>query len=352
MLSMPTRVFAAVIFAVMVPAIAHAQPPAVVEVATGDRITGDVRRLYRGRMDFRTPSASTPGAQRWAGTISIVWSEVVRLTSTQTLEIELTTGERFTGSISSPADRQLVVETPTGPTKPIAMKDIVRIIRIEGGFRARTTGSIDFGLTYTNAENARTYTLNGNAEHMSPSHRYETRVVAKSWLTARDDAERLTRNEYSADVRRLFTNRWFALGKALFQQDEPQELDFRFVGMGGLGRMLVQTNRSLLDVRGGLDYDAENYQNRDSTDHSAEVFGGLDWTWFEPGSSTQAGVATTGYVSLTRSRFRFELDGNIHRDVFWDIYWALNIYERYDSDPPGERPRTDFGLSFSLGWAF
>jgi hypothetical protein len=352
MRSLPIRAFCTVVFVAVLPAIAHAQPPALVEVATGDRIAGDVRRLQRGRLDFRTPAASTPGAQRWAGTISIVWSEVVRLTSTQTLEIELSSGERFTGSISSPAAGQLVVQTSRGPTRPIAMKDVVRIIRIEDGFSARTTASVDFGLTFANAENARTFTLNGDAEHVSPSHRYETRVAAASWLTARDDADRLTRNEYSVDVRRLLSNRWFALGKAQFQQDEPQELDFRFVGMGGIGRLLVHANRTLLDVRGGLDYDVENYQNRDSTDHSGELFGGLDWAWFEPGSSTEASAATTGFVSLTRSRFRLDVDGNIRRDVFWDIYWALNVHERYDSDPPGDRPRTDFGFSFSLGWTF
>lgn len=350
MLSLPIRAFWTVVFVAILPVIAHAQPPAVVEVATGDRITGDVRRLERGRLDFRTPAA--PGAQRWAGTISIVWSEVVRLTSTQTLEIELSSGERFTGSISSPAAGQLVVQTSRGPSRPIALKDIVRIIRIEDGFRARTTSSIDFGLTFTIAEKARSYTLNGDAEHVSPSHRYETRVAATSWLSARDDADRLTRNEYSVEVRRVLSNRWFAVGKAEFQQDKPQELDSRFLGMGGVGRLLVHTNRTVIDVRGGLDYDAENYQNRDSTDHSGELFGGLDWAWFEPGSATEAGVATTGFVSLARSRFRLNVDGNIHRDVIWDIYWALNIHERYDSNPPDDRPRTDFGLSFTLGWTF
>src|SRR5262245_5914067 len=70
------------------PAIVHAQAPAVVEVSTGVRITGDVRRLARGQLEFRTPAAPRPGAQRWAGTISIVWAEVISVSSTQNLEVE------------------------------------------------------------------------------------------------------------------------------------------------------------------------------------------------------------------------------------------------------------------------
>jgi hypothetical protein len=34
------------------------------------------------------------------------------------------------------------------------------------------------------------------------------------------------------------------------------------------------------------------------------------------------------------------------------MYWAFNIHEKFDSDPPDDRPRSDLGLSFSLGWTF
>ena len=132
------------------PATLHAQSTDVVEVASGDRITGDVRRLDRGQLAFATASAG-PGHQRFAGTISIVWTEVVSLTSAQNFDIELASGERFAGSISSPSAGQLVVLTASGPTRPIAVGEFVWIVPIEDGFRGRTTGSIDFGLSFTNA---------------------------------------------------------------------------------------------------------------------------------------------------------------------------------------------------------
>src|SRR5262245_28705452 len=87
----------------------RAQGTGVVEVASGDRIRGDVRRLEHGRLNFRTPAASAPGAQRWAGTISIVWSEVTLIASSDQLEVELASGEVFVGTIETPRPRQLVV---------------------------------------------------------------------------------------------------------------------------------------------------------------------------------------------------------------------------------------------------
>src|SRR5262245_1034279 len=124
------------------PAPASAQGTAVVEVASGDRIRGDVRRLEHGRLDFRTPAASTPGAQRWAGTISILWSEITLIASSEQLEVELANGEWFVGSISTPSPRRLLVQTASGPSRAIEMNTVVKIVRMEHGFRARTHGSL------------------------------------------------------------------------------------------------------------------------------------------------------------------------------------------------------------------
>ena len=336
---------------VLFPATLLAQRTDVVEVASGDRVNGDISRLQRGVLAFRTASAGS-GHSRFAGTISIVWAEVVSLTSAKNLDVELASGERFTGSISSPSAGQLVVQTSAGPSRSIPLKEIIGIFPVEEGFRARTTGSIDFGLSFSNAENARTYTLDAEALHRSSSYAYETEVTFNSWLSARDDVERLTRNDLSVDVRRRFSNRWYALATGGMQQDEPQELDVRLLFGGGVGRRLVQSNRSLLSVEGGLDYDGEQYDGPDEFDHSLEAFGGVDWDWFAGDSSTEAALAARTYISLARARARLLIDGNLRRDMFWDMYWAFNVYESFDSDPPGDRRRSDLGLSFSLGWTF
>ncbi len=333
------------------PAAVQAQPPATVEVSTGDRIAGDIRNLEHGRLAFRTPAASTPGAQRWGGTISIVWAEVVNISTTQNLEIELSSGERFFGSFSSPSPRRLIVSTASGPSRSIDMNEVVSIIPVEAGFRARTVGSIDFGLSFSNARDTTSYTLNYSSDYRSPGHAYEVNLRFASWLSAQEGSPTLSRNNFGIDVRKMLRDRWFVFAHGTVQQDEPLALDLRLLAEGGVGRRLVQSNRTQLLVFGGLAWNIENYADADA-DHSAEVAGGVEWHWFEIGGSTEAAVEATTFVSLARARGRLELDASIRREVFWDLYWSANVFESFDGNPPDDRPRSDFGLSFTVGWTF
>jgi hypothetical protein len=312
----------------------------VVQVANGDKFTGDVVRLERRELEFSTPSA---------GTIAIRWEDVVSLTSTRTFDVELISGERFTGTISSPSAGKLVVQSATGPSRPLDLKDIVRIRRIEPKFRERLTGSIDFGLSFTQADATTTYNLEGEAEHRTRS--YLTDVSFDSWLSSRDNASTLARNELSVNVRRLLRERWFAVGTFQVQQDDPLELRARIIAGGGVGRQLVQTQRALVAAEGGLNYDGERYTGTDTIDNLAELFAGVKADWFARGATTASTTALT-HIGLSRGRIRLDLDADVRRDFFWNLYWSVEVIERADSDPPGGRPKNDFGLTLALGWSF
>jgi hypothetical protein len=333
------------------PGALHAQTPDVVEVASGERIKGDIDRLDRGRLEFRTATAGQ-GRPRFAGTISIQWSEVVGLTSDKMLDIMLVSGQYYAGTISSPKPGTFVVQTATGPTMPLEFKEIVWLTPISEGFRARTTGSIDFGIDWVHAENARSYTLNAESTHESRAHGYETKLEYESYLSARDDAERLTRNDVRADVQRRLPNRWYAFTKFQGQQDQELELDARIVAGGGIGRMLARTARAHLSLQGGINYDGERYSEVGEFDHSTEALAGFDFDWFAAGSSTEATVEANTFFNLTRQRFRAEWDAKVRRDMFWSLYYAVNFFDSYDSDPPEDTPRSNLGVSFNFGWTF
>ena len=131
MLSTANRTLLAVVLIVAVGSTAYAQD--VVEVTNGDRIKGTVRGLARAKLSFGTDAA---------GTISIAWNQVVTLTTTQALDVELSSGVRYHGTISSPSSGQLIVETTSGPTPPIDMKEVIRITPI-GASLPRAHDGID-----------------------------------------------------------------------------------------------------------------------------------------------------------------------------------------------------------------
>jgi hypothetical protein len=338
-----------VLLSVVKPPDALAQGTGVVEVASGDRIRGDVRRLEHGRLDLRTPRAA-PGAERWAGTISIVWSEITLIASSDRLEVELVSGEVIVGTIETPQPRRMLVQTASGPSALIDMNDVVRIVPMEHGFRARTTGEIGFGFVLT--RDTRTYSLNGDALHRSLNHAYETQIGFASWLLSQEDTDHLTRNSVKVDVRRRLPNRWYAVAKGEATQDDELELDARLLAGGGVGRRLIQSNRHELRAEGGFDYDGDRFTGTGAFDHSAEAFAGINWNWFEPGHSMDAEADATTFFGLTRSRFRLEVDASVRREVLSDIYWSVKVFEDFDSDPPDARPRSNVGVTFLIGWTF
>lgn len=346
-----TRALSLLILLLGFPATLRAQDPDVVEVASGERIKGDIDRLDKGRLAFRTATAGQ-GRPRFAGTISIIWSEVVSLTSSKTLDIVLVSGQDYAGTITTPKPGTLVVQTATGPTMPIDFKDIVWIVPINEGFRPRTTGSIDFGLEWLHAENARYYTLNAEADHRSRGHAYETTLKYESYLAARDNTDSLSRNDLRIDTERRLPNRWFAFGTFQGQQDEQLQLDARFIAGGGIGRRLLRTNRGYLSLKGGFDYNGERYSEVGEFDHSGEAMAGLDLDFFEPGNDLEATIDANTFFNLSRSRFRGEWDASVRKDVFWSLYFAVNFFDSYDSDPPEDTPHRNLGLSITFGWTF
>jgi hypothetical protein len=39
-------------------------------------------------------------------------------------------------------------------------------------------------------------------------------------------------------------------------------------------------------------------------------------------------------------------------EIFRNFFWKFSLYENFDSRPPVQTPRNDFGVSTSLGWKF
>ena len=73
----------------------------VVELSSGDRVTGEIKGLDRSQLTVRTNDV---------GTVQIRWQRVVRLNSHRTLEIVLPDGRRLDGfgGVADAADLDVV----------------------------------------------------------------------------------------------------------------------------------------------------------------------------------------------------------------------------------------------------
>ena len=82
-----------------------------------DRITGEVKRLDRGRLEFSTDDA---------GTLYLEWDKLVSVVATRIVEVVTSDGLRFLGSLGPASARSLAVVGPGGVTT-LAMRDVTII---------------------------------------------------------------------------------------------------------------------------------------------------------------------------------------------------------------------------------
>lgn len=311
-----------------------------VVLASGNRMTGAIIEMTRGKLSFAIDGA---------GPVDIDWNNVVSLDSEQLLDVELASGQRLSGSMAAAPGGGLEV-TGEAASSPVELQDVVRITPIAATFLERTDGYIGLGFDFLSAGDELDLTLNATLENRTWN--YLSKVSLESLVRRLDDETAQRRNFFEGSVRRFLRNRWFAIGRFAAEENRELDLDSRFLLGAGGGRTLLQSNLTTVAVYGGLDYMRERYRERPGTDSSPEAFVTAEWDWFEIGGDVELLTDATAYVGLDRSRTRFELGASLRRELFGNLYWSLNLYQEYDSDPPEGLENSDTGLSFTLGRAF
>jgi len=320
---------------------AAAQKTDVIELSNGDRITGEIQKLDRGKVTVKTDGI---------GTISIEWDDVAHVTSAATYDVELESGTRLLGTVARGDARTMDLVSASG-TERLALGTVVRLARVGRTFWRRLDGSLAAGFSFTQADVQTQWTFDATSTYRS--RLWVTTVTADSLLTTREDANRQTRNDLSIQAERYMRPRWSYALLGVLQQNEELELNLRSVVGGGVIRTLKQSNKTALNVPMGVAFTREQYSG-EGDQSVAEAVTGVSWDWFTfDGRSTNLDLSLLTFVALeSGSRFRLELNTGFKSDIVGDLYWSINAFESYNGAPPADRKKSDFGISASLGWTF
>lgn len=311
-----------------------------VVLTTDNRLEGEIIELARGKLTFAIDGA---------GPVEIDWNNVETLTSPREFDVELGSGERLSGSIFSPSPGRLAVTAGTAPAD-IETDDVIRITPIAATAAERTSGFVDFGLDFLTANDELDLRVDAEAENRMRN--YLTTLSVDSIVSEIDDETAQRRNYFQIRSRRLLKSRWFAIGRLHLEEDRELDLDTRTLLGFGAGRTLLQSNRAVVALYGGLAGDRERYRGIPGKQDSVEAFVSVEWDWFELGGDTQVTTNATTFFSFDRSRRRIELDARLQRAMFGNVHWSVSLYESYDSDPPEGLENSDLGLSFAIGRSF
>lgn len=316
----------------------------VVIFKNGDRLTGEVKKLDRGRLSFDTDAT---------GTIDIEWDEVRSVRTDQSIQVEVQSGARYYGHIKEAEnDFELLVETASGPIA-LSNSTVIAMNTIDSdGFRGMDL-SVSAGYNFTKASNVTQFNIGVDA-----AYRTRIRILSADFSSQISDSSNndvSQRQSLGVNYTRLRSNRWLNDGGISFDQNDELGLNLRTSISAGGGRILRQTNNSMFMLKGGLKATRENNINQPDDVDSLESYGEFTWEWYRYDSPELDWSTTLELIpSLTESgRVRGEFEATLSWEIFSDLFWALNFYNSYDNQPQSESgEENDYGITTSVSYKF
>ena len=323
----------------------------VVVFDNGDRLTGEVKKLERGKLAFKTDATDT---------IQIEWEDVASLVAGESFDVETRAGARYFGSLVQAAEEGKLEVAGKEESWTLDLGSVVRLTPIEAGFWKRVDGSLDLGFSFTEADDRTQVSVGAETEYRTRKYlrslSLSSVVVSQPQRGAEDDeVQETNRSDLNLFVTRYLRKpRRHFLGFATLQRNEELGLDLRSLAGAAAGWYVVQSNTEILGLAAGLAVSREQLAGSDPSQESLEAFLGLQFQSFKfdtPERDVDLTLAV--FPGLSESgRVRAELNAKVRWEIVKDFFFGLSLLESYDNEPPAGTVKSDLTLTTSLGWSF
>jgi putative salt-induced outer membrane protein YdiY len=323
----------------------------VVVMKNGDTFTGEIKELQYGELVFKSDYMKD--------SVHLDWKRVKNLISKDTYIIQLSDGRRITGAIQKIVDTakqnneefKIIVEDVTVELHP---EDVIVIEQRELSFWNQLTGGVSYGFSFAGG-NTKSVNSSLSANVAFNTEKNSVRAATSSQYDLQTHAQSTNRFTFDAQYGRSLTTRWIAAGLFSVLKSNQQDLELRSTYGGGMGRRLVQTDRTSLLAIAGMAYSHERYVPQPGTEpirNNAEALLGLTFSTFRF-SKMDMNSQTFLFPSLSDpGRFRLSSQSILRIELIRNFDWNFQVYENYDTRPPVNAPKNDLGLTTSLGWTF
>ena len=320
----------------------------IVIMKNGDRMTGEIKNLQRGELEFKSDYMESA--------VRLDWARVESLESKSTFLIFLADGNRFTNVLrmlptNSNDVPNFVIGTPPAAVK-VRQLNVIRIIQSESKFLTQLEGAINLGFSFTSGNDQYQTDLSANATYRSGLNSYS--VYGESSLSGQTEGTSQKRYQFTFDYRRQLTNRYYAGALLDLLKSDQQSLSLRTAGGGLIGRNFKQTEHTRFSVFAGGVLTREKYSaivGRPKT-VNFEALTGFDFETFRF-SKTDLRTRFSLFPSVTTpGRTRMQLTSDLSYKLVKDLWLGFHVYENFDSKPPVRADKNDLGISTSIGWKF
>jgi hypothetical protein len=316
----------------------------VITLNNGDRITGEIKSLDRGKLLLGTDNL---------GDIEIEWETVASVKTSQVLQVELNSGVVVFGPLLEGAPPGTVLVQGSSSATQLPILNIVRMAPIEKDLIKRFKGSISAGYSLLAANQQEQFNFDFNTDYRTPRFlgKFAANITTNSSATDSTSERALG----SLELYHLFNDRWYAGG--LLRADRNDELGIkeRYSWGAGGGRFLIFTNKLQWNATLGI-LDTHEI-DVDSPEKSRSVEGlistSLDWFRFRKPEFDLSTVISV-LPNLTESgRWRSTYSLAFKWQIYRDFYWKVQFNGDYDNRPRETgAAHSDYSLITSLGSTF
>ncbi len=308
-----------------------------VVLKNGDRLTGSIVKSDGKELVLKS---------EFAGIVAIQWAAVDSITSTAPVYVHLTTGETLNGLVTT-TDGKFVIATASAGTIT-ATKDKVKAIESAGEEPAYEksmkkpslldlwTGFFDLGLSLARGNSdTTTFTIGANATRPTPHDKITLYFNSLYSKNTSNGVSVLGSDQELGGIRydRNFTPRNFVFGSGDFEYDKFQNLNLRAVLGAGLGRHVVKTDRTVLDLFAGGALDKEYFFNNIHRT-SGDIQAGDQFS-YKFNKTTQIAESLIFFPDLTHTgEYRINFDTAVVTQLKKWLGFHLTVSDRYLSNPP------------------
>ena len=336
-----------------------------ITLKNGDRLTGTIVKSDGKTLVLHTDVA---------GDVTLQYDNIDTIKSETVLHVSLKGGKTAIGPVTT-TDGKLVIATKTAGTVEAA-KEEVTSIRDEQSYERSEhpglmhgwNGGVDVGFSVArgNAE-TENLALAFNAIHPTLHDKitlYASSINTKNDLATPSDVASLQQGgiRYDRDLR----PRLFVFAGADFMANALQFLDLRGVYTGGFGFHVVKSEKTILNILGGVNYTHETYSN------GPLVIGSVPPVYASYGKTNKFAALTLGeelthklgkgtvltessyfYPDLQdTSQYRWTLTaGTVTKISKW-LGWQNQFGDIYVTNPPFTAKKNDVVFTTGLNIAF
>jgi len=321
----------------------------VVIMENGDRFTGEIKALQYGELIFKSDYMED--------SVHLDWKKVRTVRSKDTFIVSLSDGQRVTGYINKEItsaeggkDVKIIAE---GTTVEVSPFEVIAVGQRESSFWNQLTGSVNYGFGFSSGNKQTNSSLAADVAFRTTKN--SVQLATSSQFDSQTNAKNTNRITFDSQYARMLTNHWLAAGLFSLLKSNQQDLQLRSTYGAGIGRKLMQTDRTSLTLIGGAAYSHEDYVPQPGfqpTHNNAESLFGVTFSTFRF-KTLNLNSQTLFFPSLNDpGRLRVSSQSNLRIELIRNFNWSLQLYENYDSRPPIAAPKNDLGVTTAIGWTF